>query len=145
MKKIEIKTKIVGGNFKRNRPLIKKAIQSMEGKEVYITIRKATKQRSNNQNAYYWGVIIPISQNAIADVWGEIWSKEKTHDFFKIQFCFEEKINESTGEIIKSPKSTTEQTTTQMEEYHEQIRQFMQEWFNVQIPLPNEEIELFKN
>lgn len=142
MKKVQIQTTVNSGRFKRNRNIVLEAIKSFEGKEVLITLEKATKQRSNSQNAYYWGVLIVILQNCFKEHWGEIWSKEETHDFCKMQFNFIERINESTGEIVRVPKSTTENTTTAQEELHSEIRNFIFEWFNVQVPLPNESITL---
>ena len=59
-----------------------------------------------------------------------------------MRFLFSERINEDTGEILKIPKSTTENTTSDQEDYHTEIRQFMLEYFNVNCPLPNEQIYL---
>ena len=140
--KIEVTTSIQNGIFKRNRNIVLDAIKSFNGFDVVLTIAKAKKKRSNNQNAYYWGLLIPLTQNAIKTEWGEIWSKEKTHDFYKLHFNYVEKVNENTSEVIKIPKSTTDNTTTQQEEYHAQIREFLKEWFNVTAPLPNEDLEL---
>jgi hypothetical protein len=53
-----------------------------------------------------------------------------------------EKLNEATSEIIKVPKSTTENSTTDQEEFHSEIRNFLKEWFNIDAPLPNEDIML---
>lgn len=140
--KIEVTTSIQNGIFKRNRNIVLDAIKSFNGFDVVLTIAKAKKKRSNNQNAYYWGLLIPLTQNAIKTEWGEIWSKEKTHDFYKLHFNYVEKVNETTSEVIKIPKSTTDNTTTQQEEYHAQIREFLKDWFNVTAPLPNEGLEL---
>lgn len=140
--KIELTTSIQNGIFKRNRNIVLDAIKSFNGFDVVLTIAKAKKKRSNNQNAYYWGLLIPLTQNAIKTEWGEIWSKEKTHDFYKLHFNYVEKVNETTSEVIKIPKSTTDNTTTQQEEYHAQIREFLKDWFNVTAPLPNEGLEL---
>lgn len=140
--KIEITTSILNGLFKRNRTTVLNAIKSFEGKEVVITIDRLKKKRSNNQNSYYWGVLIPLTKKAILDTWGEVWSVEKTHSYLKENFCFYEKVNESTGEVIKVPKSTTENTTTEMEVYHLEIRKHLLEWFNVDAPEPNENLTL---
>ena len=35
-------------------------VWSLEGKEVEVTLGKKTKQRSNPQNRYFHGVIIPM-------------------------------------------------------------------------------------
>jgi len=140
--KIQIKSLVQNGLLKRNRTLIIDTINSFEGKEILITFEKPKNKRSNQQNNYLWAVLYPITQQAIKNEWGEVWNIEKVHEFYKIQFNVIEKVNEDTGQIIKLPKSTTENTTTQQEEYHLQIREFLQEWFNINAPLPNENLTL---
>ena len=140
--KIQIKSLVQNGLLKRNRTLIIDTINSFEGKEILITFEKPKNKRSNQQNNYLWAVLYPITQQAIKNEWGEVWNIEKVHEFYKIQFNVIEKVNEDTGQIIKLPKSTTENTTTQQEEYHLQIREFLQEWFNIIAPLPNENLTL---
>ncbi len=142
MKSISINTKVVNGNFKQNRPLILNAIKSFESKEITIVLRLKRKQRSTPQNAYYWGVLIPLLQEAIKKEWGEVWNQEKAHELLKSKFLYFEKVNENTGEVIKTPKSTTENSTTEQEEYHLEIREFLKDWFNVDAPLPNEDLIL---
>jgi len=140
--KIQIKSLVQNGLLKRNRTLIIDTINSFEGKEILITFEKPKNKRSNQQNNYLWSVLYPITQQAIKNEWGEVWNIEKVHEFYKIQFNVIEKVNEDTGQIIKLPKSTTENTTTQQEEYHLQIREFLQEWFNITAPMPNETLTL---
>lgn len=140
--KYEIRSTVENGNLKRNRNSLIEAIKSFEGKQVVVTIEKAKKKRSNPQNAYYWGVLIGITIEAIKNEWGEIWNIEKTHEFLKNKFLYFERVNEVTGEILKTPKSTTENTTTDQENYHAEIRNFLKEWFNVDAPLPNEDLYL---
>ena len=140
--KYEIRSNVENGILKRNRNLLIDAIKSFEGQNVIVTIEKAKKKRSNPQNSYYWGVLIGLTIEGIKNEWGEIWGIEKTHEFLKGKFLFFERVNEITGEIVKTPKSTTENTTTEQENYHTEIRMFLKEWFNVDAPLPNEEIKL---
>jgi len=140
--KVVIRTNVVNGNLKRNRNMIIDTLNQFEGKEIQLTIEKASKKRSNNQNAYYWGVVLKFLQIGIKDAWGENWTIEKCHEFCKIQFNIYERYNEDTGEIIRIPKSTTENTTTSQEEYHSKIRNFIFEWFGITVPLPNEEIKI---
>lgn len=142
MKSINIISQVSNGNLTRNRTRIKDAIATFEGKDVSITIKKKRKTRSNSQNQYYWGVVLELTIDAIKKEWGEIWDKDNAHEFLKSRFLYYEKYNENTGEIIKTPKSTTECSTVEYEEYLSQCRQFLKEWFNTDIPLPNEEITL---
>ena len=119
------------------------ALKTWKDCRVKLTVEKAYKKRSSMQNAYYWGVIIQIWHDIILEEWQEDWSKERTHDFLKMHFLTEEKVNENTGEVLKIPLSTTEQTTTELEEYFSRCRNAAFEMFNVIIPLPNEQTELF--
>lgn len=54
--------------------------------------------------------------------------------------------NTATGEIIKIPLSTADLRTIEFEEYLEKCRRLAFDFFNVQIPLPNQQTTLnFEN
>lgn len=142
MKAIEIITSVDNFRFKRNRNDILNAMKQFNGKNIVLKLSLLSKKRSNEQNSYYWGVIIPITKDAIKNEWGEVWGVEKIHEFLKNKFLFYEKVNHETGEITRTPKSTTENTTTEQEEYYFEIRNFLKEWFNVNCPLPNENLTI---
>ena len=140
--KYEIRTNVLNGNLKRNRNLILNALESFEGQEVILTIQKAKKRRSNPQNSFYHGVVIPIMQQCLKDA-GYLMTNESVHDMLKLRFLKESiLVNENTGEYIERIKSTTELTTTQFAEYILDIQKFAVEYFNVIIPDPNQEITL---
>ena len=65
MKKVEIYTHVENGKVNRNRRTIEKCIAAHEGKDITITIQRTRKRRSNNQNAYYWGVIVPLIEEVL--------------------------------------------------------------------------------
>ena len=69
--KYEIRSTVENGILKRNRNLLIDAINSFEGQQVVVTIEKAKKKRSNPQNCFYWGCVIPIMQSALKEV-GEL-------------------------------------------------------------------------
>ena len=140
MKKVEIYSRVENGKLTRNRRTIEKCIAAHEGKDITITIQRTRKRRSNNQNAYYWGIIVPLVADGLEALTGEIYGKDDVHAFLKGKFNVREIVNPDSGEILKVPKSTTENTTTDMEIYHEDIRRFADEFLNVRIPLPNEQM-----
>lgn len=142
MKKIEINSKVQNGTLKTNRKFIAEAIKTFEGQEIIITFEKRKKKRSNQQNAFYFGIVIGIMQLAFKETWGEFYSANEVHEALKSKYCFREQINENTGEIISIPMSTTNFTTIEWEEYIDKIRKFAMEWFNVSIPFPNENITI---
>lgn len=142
MQKITIRSNVNGGNLKRNRNLIIDAIRSFEGKDVLITFEKPKKKRSNPQNAFYYGVIIPIVQNCLRDA-GYIMTNEATHDLIKLKFLKEVILtNEDTGEVVERVKSTTELSTSQFMDFVAEISIFTNEYFGVIIPSPNEDLTL---
>jgi hypothetical protein len=140
--KFEIRSKVTDGKLNRNRNLILNALETFEGQEVILTIQKAKKRRSNPQNSFYHAVCVPIMQQCLKDA-GYLMTNESVHDMLKLRFLKESiLINEESGEYIERIKSTTELTTTQFAEYILDIQKFAVEYFNVQIPNPNEEITL---
>jgi len=53
------KGKVVDGKIKTSN-LFHKYLKHLEDKEIEITIRKGGRLRSLQQNAYYWGVVLPV-------------------------------------------------------------------------------------
>ncbi|MEJ6734042.1 MAG: hypothetical protein QNK89_02460 [Lacinutrix sp.] len=139
MKSVTITNKVKNGRLNENQSVVK-ALKNFEGKIIEIVIRLKKKNRSISQNSYYWAVIIPVTIQAIADEWGEHWDREKAHDFYKMHFLQYEIVTND-NKIIKAPKSTTENNTHDQEVFHKQCRDFIKEYFNVDIPLPNENIK----
>ena len=142
MKKIQINSSVKDGVLATNRKHLADVIKSFEGANIVITIEKRRKKRSNNQNSFYHAVIIPLMQDAFKDAWGEHYSAIEVHEALKAKYCYKEQINESTGEILQMPSSTTNLSTIEWEEYIDKIRAFALEWFNTVLPYPNDQVEL---
>jgi hypothetical protein len=149
-RKISVKTEIEKGKFIQSRDLIINAIEVYEGKKVTVTIERYYKKRSNKQNRYYWGVIVEHWKNILRQEWGEIYQDSEVHEFLKSNLNFREVVDPDTGEvalnpitneILRKPKSTTENSTFNQEEYHEACRQLSYSMFQYTIPLPNEDLE----
>jgi hypothetical protein len=138
--KIEIESKVLNGKLEKNRDLISEVIQSLEGKDIIITIEKKKKKRSNPQNSFYWSVVLPMMQTGFYNNLGEHVGIQEAHEFLKARFLFREVVNQELGEVIKLSKSTTELSTIEWEEYMDSIRAFSTEFLGIQIPLPNENI-----
>lgn len=120
-------------------------LRDHEGKRIVVEIKVKRNTRSNNQNRYYWGVIVATLQQCILEEWGEEIGSEECHEMLKRECNYVERINESTGEVLRIPKSTAELTTTEAEEYYEKCRRWVKEFFNTMIPLPNTQAEMFYN
>lgn len=139
--KLEIITSIENNIFKRNRNLVLNAIQYFNGKNVVISFSKVKKSRSNNQNRFYWGVVIPLIQNGLLEATGELRSADDIH--YKILLPMfapiNEIVNKDTGEIIIERLTSSDLTTTQFMEYIMEIQKWASEFLNIDIPNPNEE------
>lgn len=141
MKKAKLDSIVKDGNLAVNRSLIAKTIKFFEGEEITITIEKKFRKRSSNQNAFYWGVLIPIISELLQDATGNFFSSEETHDVLKSNCNYKELISETTGEITKIPISTTELTTLEWLEYIEKVEHFVFDYFSVTLPKPNEQLD----
>lgn len=142
MNKIQVISHSNGETFTRNRKLIADALKHFKDKDLVVTIEKKRNKRSDNQNRYYWGCLIPLVAMGLKDLWGRPVSSETAHEFLKTRFLFWERADEGTGEVLRLPKSTTECTTTELEEYMQECRDFALEWLNVTVPLPNEQLTI---
>jgi hypothetical protein len=104
------------------------------------------KIRSLSQNNYYWQMIENYIQPGLYDLgWRDIKSKEAAHDFVRELFLKIKIINEQTGEEMERIKSTTELTTTQFNEYLEEIWQWAAEYLLISIPAPNEQLSFYES
>ena len=83
---MKLHTRILNGKIPQySRNEIKNFLKKNEGKEISIEIKKISYQRSNPQNKFYWGVWIPIIQQALSELSGELVSIEETHNIVIIK------------------------------------------------------------
>lgn len=139
--------KVENGQIKiTNRNGMLSDLQRFEGKSVELTLSRRRNTRSNSQNAYMWGCVIPIVRQGLIDAGWErekVNSAEVVHELLKDMFCpREEVINENTGEVMRLPATTTNITTTQMMEYIADIQRWGAEFLGINIPDPNEQIQM---
>jgi hypothetical protein len=83
--KLSFPTKVINGQISSNRQPIAEAIKSFEGKEIVLTIERKRKKRSNEQNAYLWGVVYPILKDGFYQI-GYKLTTEEVHELMKQSF-----------------------------------------------------------
>ncbi len=140
--KIEFTTRIKNGKWVNNTKELFCFNQAWENCEITVTLHKKTNKRSNNQNAYYFGCIIPIFQKAILNEWDEFWSKNDCHEFLLANFNYDELVDDNTGEILRKVRRSKQNNTVQAEAFYKKCRDFLYEYFNVIAPMPNEATKL---
>lgn len=115
------------------------AVRTLEGKQVVIELRQSRK-RSNQQNRYYWGAVLPIIQYGMKQV-GVTMSIEQVHDLMKFKHLQTEYVT-TDGEIINSIGSTTDLNPIEFSDYIDRIREWALEYLNIDIPEPNQQTTL---
>ena len=94
-------------------------------------------QRSNKQNRYFHGVVLPM----IAEEMGE-WDSEHVKDYLKEKFLFNyEVVTTKHGVKFEAKKlgHTSDLDTKEMESFIEKIRFWARDFLKLDIPEPNEE------
>ena len=102
----------------------------LNGQKVEVVIRKLRSQRSNNQNNYYWGIIIESLYHYLEDT-GH--TREEIHEICKFKFL--RKYSEDDFEFVRSTASLN---TTEFEKYLEDVRRWSA-LLGCYIPNPNEQ------
>ena len=87
-----------------------------------------TRTRSIEQNAYWWGVVIPY----IAEASG--FTHDEAHEALKAKFLGQDDL--ATG--LRKIGSTARLDTKAFTELIDQVRQWAQDFLNTHIPAPNE-------
>jgi hypothetical protein len=145
--KVQVITSIHSGKFKRNLNTVLEIVKQFNGMDVLLTFEKPKKKRSNNQNQFYWGICIPLIQSGLKEATGEFRTAENIH--YKILLPLfaptNEIVNTETGECISEKLSSSEMTTTQFCEYILEIQKWASEFLAIDIPSPNENLEIFFN
>jgi hypothetical protein len=116
-----------GKLFLANGTAFKQEIASLRNKRVYLTISENKPPRSNQENRYYWGVVLKLVSQTTG------YTPEEIHELMRYMFLPKKEVMGQ--EIIGS---TTELKTNEFEDYLTRIRGWAQEKLNIRIPLPNE-------
>jgi len=100
-----------------------------KNKPVSVIIKIQSKDRSNNQNGYYWGCVIELIANHCG--YRQSWEREELHGELKRLFL-------PKHGRLQITRSTSDLNTVEFEEYLSKIRQWASEYLSLYIPLPNE-------
>lgn len=119
-------------------------LKRFAGKEVTIIVERKKKQRSLSQNAFHWGVIVPILKDAFYNE-GSIYSKDQVHEILKGLFLKVDEPIGTDGLFVTRIKSSTELTTSQWMDFNTQITIWAAEFFKVVIPAPLQQQEMELN
>lgn len=103
------------------------------------------KRRSNKQNAYYWGVVIPFVFEGLRDAGFEtVTNNDDAHLVCKSLFLKEKEEHKYKGSVIKIEKagSSKKLTTKEFEDYITNITVWAFDYLNVVIPAPGQQLDM---
>lgn len=111
-----------------NKEVFKSYLRNFEGKDIALTIKEPsrTRQRSNKENSYLWGVVYQIISQHTG------YHPEEVHEAMKWKFLKKE------GELMDTVISTASLDTIAFEQYVEKVRSWAGQYLQLVIPLPNE-------
>lgn len=120
--KITLISQVTGGKLNDYaRKVILDALQRMEGKKVEVTIAEYRKKRSNNENRFYFGVVLPMVKAYLMES-GDNLDLEETHEFIVRHIWKHTKIIQRDGEVMEVRLSSTRLSTTEWEQMIELTR-----------------------
>jgi hypothetical protein len=124
------------GTLKLPGAKIRSEVMVFAGKEIEVLFRLKKKHRSDPQNRYYWGVVVEMIRAGMKEM-GDTVTPDQVHEFLKWRFLKEQRIDETTGEVLyEYAGSTAKLKTAEFGEYIEKCCQFAAEMLGVSIPLP---------
>jgi len=109
-----------------NAPRFHSLIASLAGEQIELILRKHKSRRSNSQNSWYWGCIVPL----LAEHCG--YDAEEMHEALKHKFL---RIHDDSE--LPTVRSSAKLTTAEFTEYVEKCRRLGAE-LGVYIPNPGE-------
>ena len=103
---------------------------------VEITIQKLKSSRSIMQNRLWW-LYVTILANELG------YSKDEMHEICKFKLLKKEKIDEKTGELFQYIGSTATLGKGEFVDLVDSLIRWSAETFNIVLPLPNTQTEIF--
>ena len=110
-----------------------------EGKPIKVTIEHNKVKRSDQQNRYYWGVVLPFVRDGFIDLGNNLQRNGESivliHKLMKSKFLENGiAIADANGEVHTTEPTTSTLNKEEFSEYVEQIKAWATEFLNIYIP-----------
>lgn len=107
-------------------------LKRLAGKDVDVVVKVHRNTRSADQNAWHWGIAIPI----IADALGYDKDEHDELHYWLVKQCFGTRVDPLMGEVPNARSSKL--TTAQFSEFMEWEVRWAAKEHGIVVPLPNE-------
>jgi len=125
----------------RNRERFIADCEAVEGNEFEVVFKKRKKVRGLQANKYLWACIVTPIHAAMREQGHDV-SKQDVWEFLKHRFNYTEILDETTGEILRLPKTTTNLSSTEFATFIEDCIRFASEFLGIAIDPPNTQTEI---
>ena len=144
--KLTYKGKVKDGKlliFKRQQ-MLTEITGLYDGKNVTLTIDRTKSSKTQQQNAYLWGVVYEYALEGFRDKGNLGLTIDDIHEFFKTKYLDNGKtaIIPKTGEVFKMQPTTVTLLKSDMMDYITQIVMFCAEWLEVSVPDPEQQVKI---
>ena len=113
------------------------------GRDIVVIVERRRRKRTQNQNAYYWAVIVQMICDGL-NAAGENVNPQEVHEFLKFRFLRIQKTDPDTGELLwEYSRSTSALKAFEFSLYLDQCIQFAAEYLGIQIPPPHTQTEMY--
>lgn len=131
---LAVVTKTKRGTLEHSEDL-RAVLQRFDGQEILVEISKLPMKRSERQNKYYFGLVVPYFQAIWKEAIGGL-TKDMTHEMLKHNFLPMDIISPSTGKTVRICRSTRDLSTKEFSEYLDACRAYYLHETGEPIPLP---------
>ena len=130
-------------DFTANRSWVKERLKLLQDGDYTVEIKRYRKPRSQPQNAYLHGILIPCFREALNEAgYDEVKDNEQAKLLIKTMFLKRIVTNKETGEVLEYVQDTSALNTLEMATLYEEVWKFTSEHFNYVIPSPNSQAAL---
>lgn len=123
---------------------VRKLFNQLKEGKYNIDITRIDK-RSNLQNRYLHGLLIPEFRKALNSVgYDEVKTDSQAKEIIKQMFLKRQVVKKDTGEVLEYVQQTRDLTKEENNILIEEVIKFAAENMNYIIPYPNEQVELWQ-
>jgi hypothetical protein len=133
----------ISGRKIRNAKELKDLFRDLKDGKHLVTV-KDFRKRSLNQNAYYWGVVVPMVKDGLYQAgFDEVTTNEDAHEMLKQIHLTKRMVSKLSGDVIDLAGSSAKLTIPEFNDYIERICKWAVEYLGVVIPSPEEQYAVF--
>lgn len=133
----------ISGRKIRNWEQFKEAFKFLKDGKHQVIIKNISK-RSLSQNAYYWGVCVPMVKEGLIEAgFDAVKDNDDAHEIMKHVLLKKQMVSKNSGEVIDIGGSTAALSVQEFAVFLENVCRWAAEYLGVVIPSPFDEFTEF--